>query len=98
VTDRVDALRPAAGAAWVRDQAGVLVVHGEATTVLEGVDAVVWSRLALSPTWPRLIECVAALLRTEGGAADEHVRDLVEVWRRAGLLEPVSGDREVAGG
>jgi len=84
-------LGPRAGINWVTDAQAVIVVTcgGDRLRVLRGIEATVWSWMTLSAPRYRLAELLACLSGVELPAAAERVREFLDMWCEAGLLEPI---------
>jgi hypothetical protein len=81
---------------WVRDAQQILLVDERSGQVhaLQGVDAAIWSWLALAYPYPKVIGFLSLLLGVPVGEAEQRLATILQAWREAGLLDA----EEVSGG
>jgi hypothetical protein len=73
---------------WVRDKAGLLVIHSGTGEVLllKDIEACLWDWLQMAG-WEEAIEFSAAYLHTSKERAVEVAAEILKKWHRFGFIE-----------
>jgi hypothetical protein len=74
---------------WAREAEQILVVDGRGgqAYALRGVEAAVWSWLALAYPYPQIVGFLAELLAAPVEQAEQRLAAILKAWLAAGLLE-----------
>lgn len=73
---------------WVKDRDQILVVDEQDQQVhpLHSVEAAVWSWLALSYPYPKIVELLAAMLQISSLETEQRLGVIFQNWQKTGIL------------